>query len=94
MTRQQEKDQQLHDAILELSMDPRFSVFMDTVRDMREDAVCYMVDHTSVKDQREVLAAAGEVRCFDRIFYAYKNALATAEERASRGMHEQQQQAS
>jgi len=75
MTRQQQKEQQIRDGLLDLSRDPRFAVFMEALREMREGAVAYMTTHTTVKDERESLAAVGEVRCFDTIWAAYQAAL-------------------
>lgn len=75
MTRQQEKEQRIKDALIDLARDPRFFSFMEALRDMREGAVQYMTTHTTVKDEREMLAAVGEVRCFDTILAAHDAAL-------------------
>ena len=77
MTRQQQeaKEQRIKDALVDLARDPRFTVFMEALRDMREGAVQYMTTHTTVKEEREMLAAVGEVRCFDTILASYDAAL-------------------
>ena len=74
MTKAQLKEQRIRDALLDLARDPRFSVFMEALSDMREGAVAYMTTRTTVKDEREMLAAVGEVRCFDTILSAYDQA--------------------
>lgn len=79
MTRQEFKEKQIRDALLDLSQDPRFETFMKALRDMRESAVLYMIDHTTAKDQRESLCAIGEVRCFDTIWAAYQSAKDTVQ---------------
>ena len=73
MSRQSEKEARLRDAMAHLISLPQFREFMAHLRDQREDAVRYMIDHTTVKDQRESLAAAGEVRCWDTIHAVYEN---------------------
>lgn len=46
---------------------PNFHEFIDAIRELREGAVMYAVTHTAVKDQRESLAALGEVRAYTDI---------------------------
>jgi hypothetical protein len=72
MSRQSEKELRLRDAMRDLVQDPRFQVWMEALRELRESAVGYMIDHTTVKDQRESLAAVGEVRCYDTIWQVYE----------------------
>jgi len=50
----------------------------------REGAVRYMVNSTTQKDQREALAAAGEVRCYDMIEHAFRTHLQAAFTRRER----------
>ncbi len=43
---------------------PEFEKFIESVREMKDDAVSYMVNHTSVASERESLVAKGEVRAY------------------------------
>ena len=72
MSRQSEKELRLRDAMADLCRDPRFEEFISTLRDMKEGAVAYAVQHTTVRDQRESLAALGEVRAYSDIISLYE----------------------
>ena len=72
MTRQEHKEAQLRQAMECLLRDTRFQVYLDAIRELKEGAVAYAVQHTTVRDEREYLAAVGEVR-------AYADILAVAE---------------
>lgn len=67
MSRQSEKELRLRQAMEALLPDPRFHVFVDTIRELKEGAIAYAVQHTTVRDQRESLAALGEVRAYSDI---------------------------
>lgn len=68
---QREKEARLKEAMANLIPNASFTVFIEALREMREGAVGYMIDHATVKDPRESLAAVGEVRCYDTILAAY-----------------------
>jgi hypothetical protein len=50
-----------------LVANPNFEHFVDALREMKDGAVAYAVSHTTVRDQRESLAALGEVRAYSDI---------------------------
>ena len=62
-------------AMSSLVQNPNFVEFMGTLTDLREGAIAYAVSHTTVRDQRETLAALGEVRCYDDILDVYRSHL-------------------
>lgn len=82
--RNEQKQAIIKDAISALCLNPNFAGFITLVRDMRENAVQYMVTHTTVKDEREMLAAVGEVRAYDAIVAAYEDTLQSLEKDAER----------
>jgi hypothetical protein len=67
MSRQSEKELRLRQAMEGLLMDPRFHEFIGAIRELKDGAVEYAVAHTTVRDQRETLAALGEVRAYQDI---------------------------
>jgi hypothetical protein len=69
---QQQKEARLKDAMFNLAQNPHFAVFMEELREMREDSVRYMIDYNT-KEKREWHAAIGEVRAYDRIWIAYQS---------------------
>lgn len=80
---EQAKAAQLSDAMENLVGNPNFELFMKFVREsLRESAVVYMTDHTTTKDQREWLVAAGEVRCYDKLWECYQHHLQQLQLRA------------
>lgn len=56
----------------DLVQDPRFGEFVNAIRELKEGAVAYAVSHTTVRDQRESLAALGEVRAYSDIISIYE----------------------
>jgi len=62
MSRNTDNQDTLRGAMSTLLPNPNFHEFIDAIRELREGAVMYAVTHTAVKDQRESLAALGEVR--------------------------------
>ncbi len=71
MTRQQLKEAQLRQAMESLIQYPPFASFISTLREQKEAAIAYAVSHTSVKDERETLAALGEIRTYSDIIAIY-----------------------
>lgn len=67
MSRNSETQEPLRGALSTLLPNPNFRQFIDALRELREGAVMYAVSHTAVKDQRETLAALGEVRAYSDI---------------------------
>ena len=51
-------------AMQPLALLPEFEKFVETVKQMKDEAVAYMVNHTSVANERESLVAKGEVRAY------------------------------
>ena len=81
--RQQETIAKLNAAMTGLLGYPHFAVFADTLRELREGAVAYAVEHTTVKDERESLAALGEIRAYGNILSIVDGAKDRLEEEAS-----------
>jgi len=67
MSRNTETQETLRGAMSTLLPNPNFRDFIDALRQLREGAIMYAVSHTTVKDQREALAALGEVRAYSDI---------------------------
>ena len=59
-------------AMTPLCLLPEFEKFIHTVREMKDGAVEYMVNHQSVASERESLVAKGEVRAYLWILETYK----------------------
>lgn len=78
-------------AMTPLAILPEFEKWIDTVRQMKDEAVAYMVNHVSVANERESLVSKGEVRAYLWIIQTYEGqrqqleaqAIAEAEQRAS-----------
>ena len=62
---------------------PEFEKFMEEVRQMKDDAVRYMVDHTSVASERESLVARGEVRAYLWLLETYRGQREQMEQRVA-----------
>lgn len=62
--RQQEERDKLIAAMQPLSLLPEFQKFISQVQEMKDGAVQYMVNHTTVASERESLVAKGEVRAY------------------------------
>ena len=85
-------EQQIHrqraiqSAMIGLVGDPRFQIFMDTVRDNRELAISNLTDGTINADlitsERATLACIGEIAVWKSIMTAYDEAVAQAKQRA------------
>jgi hypothetical protein len=71
-SRAQKEREQLIDAMQPLVLLPSFQKWIETLRQTKDAAVQYMVDHTSVAQQREHLAAVGEVRAYLAIIQDYE----------------------
>lgn len=72
MNRQAEKQERLRAAMESLVANPNFEEFIDELRTMKDASILYAVSHTTVRDQRESLAALGEVRAYLDIIDAYE----------------------
>jgi hypothetical protein len=72
MSRQSEKELRLRDAMSSLVSNENFQVFMETIQELKDGAVDYAVGHTTVRDQRESLAALGEVRAYTDILAIFR----------------------
>lgn len=68
----QQNREKLVEAMTPLVLLPAFQAFIETLRQSKDGAVQYMVDHTTVSTQRESLAAAGEVRAYLTIIQDYE----------------------
>lgn len=75
--RRQRQQDEIKGALFALSANPNFAVFVDSVRDMRENAVAYLTSYTALQNEREYFAAVGEVRTCDLILEAHQQALIT-----------------
>lgn len=67
MSRHSEKQEALQGAMASLLPNTNFQEFLEVLRDLREAAVAYAISHDTIKDQRNTLAALGEVRAYDDI---------------------------
>jgi hypothetical protein len=72
MSRQTIKELRLKDAMASLVASPNFVEFIEALRELKEGAVSYAVQHTTVRDQRETLAAMGEIRAYSDIIGIYE----------------------
>lgn len=59
-------------AMTPLVMLPAFQSWIETLRQTKDGAVQYMVDHTAIANERESLVARGEVRAYLAIIQDYE----------------------
>ena len=52
---------------------PQFQNWIETLRQTKDGAVQYMVDHTAISNERESLVARGEVRAYLAIIQDYES---------------------
>ena len=71
-SRQQKDREQRIEAMQPLVLLPSFQKWIEMLRATKDAAVQYMVDHTSVAQEREHLAAVGEVRAYLAIIQDYE----------------------
>jgi len=64
--------EKLIEAMTPLVLLPAFQNWIEVLRQNKDGAVQYMVDHTTVSSQRESLAACGEVRAYLTIISDYE----------------------
>jgi len=76
------KRKKLLEAMTPLVLIPAFQNWIETLRATKDGAVQYMVDHTSVSNEREHLAAVGEVRAYLAIIQDYEAQLEQLEAQA------------
>lgn len=88
-SRQQEEREKMIAAMTPLCVLPEFEKFIETVKEMKDGAVQYMVNHTAVSSERESLVAKGEVRAYLWIIETYQ-AQREALEAQAQAMAEQQ----
>jgi len=72
MARNNQNREKLIEAMTPLVLLPAYEKWIEQVREMKDEAVRYMVDHTSVANERESLVARGEVRAYLWILETYK----------------------
>lgn len=61
---------------------PAFEKFMELVDEMREQSIAFAASGDGVRNQRETLAALGEVRCYSDLMALHTGMKMTVEERA------------
>jgi len=71
-SRQQVEREKMMEAMQPLVLLPSFQAWIETLRQTKDGAVQYMVDHTAVANQREYLSAVGEVRAYLAIIQDYE----------------------
>lgn len=59
-------------AMTPLALLPAFQTWIELLRQTKDGAVQYMVDHTTVANERESLVAKGEVRAYLTIIQDYE----------------------
>lgn len=90
------KAQQNRDAMVEamtpLVLLPSFQNWIEVLRQTKESAVQYMINHTAVANERETLAAIGEVRAYSAIIQDYEAQREQLEQQARAEAEQRQQQ--
>ena len=71
-SRQQKERERLIQAMQPLILLPAFKDWIETLRQTKDAAVQYMVDHTAISNERESLVARGEVRAYLAIIGDYE----------------------
>lgn len=60
------------EAMTPLALLPAFQSWIEVLRQTKESAVQYMINHTAVASDRETLAAIGEVRAYSAIIQDFE----------------------
>jgi len=81
-SRQQLEREKLMAATTPLCLLPEFQNWIETLRQTKDSAVQYMVDHTAISNERESLVARGEVRAYLAIIQDYESQREVLEQQA------------
>jgi len=74
--------EKLLEAMTPLVLLPSFQNWIETLRQTKDGAVQYMVDHTAIANERESLVARGEVRAYLAIIADYESQREQLEQQA------------
>lgn len=85
------RQRRLELAMFPLIGDDRFTTFLETVRELKEDAVQFAVSNDSVKSDRATLSALGEIRAYTDILGIAENYKLQLEAAADRNTEEAEQ---
>lgn len=83
--------ERLIEAMTPLVLLPAFQAYIQQLREMKDEAVRYMVDHTAIANERESLVARGEVRAYLAIIQDYESKREQLEQQAAEAVAHGQQ---
>lgn len=89
--RSEQRARKLELAMFPLITDDRFDAFLDTVKELRDEAVSFAISHDSVKSDRATLSSLGEVRAYTDILGIAENYRMQLEAKAEQQAEEQAQ---
>jgi len=84
--------EKLIEAMTPLVLNPAFQAWIETLRQTKDGAVQYMVDHTAISNERESLVARGEVRAYLAIIADFEQQREQLEQQAQFQAQQQAQQ--
>lgn len=92
-TKAQANRDRLLEAMTPLVLLPSFQAWIETLRQTKDSAVQYMVHHSAVSNERESLAAIGEVRAYLAIIQDYEAQKEVLEQQMKAEVEQAQQSA-
>lgn len=80
-------------AMFSLCGNPEFIHFLETIQELKDEAIAFAITHESIKSDRTTLSSLGEVRAYTDILSVAENYRTQLEQKAEQAVEEAAQQA-